>query len=286
MDPVLTDLLTLLKLQKLGENTFRGESKDIGTPQVFGGQVLAQALAAAAQTVDDKRRPHSLHAYFLRRGDVNTPIDYEIDRARDGASFSNRRIVAEQNGRQIFHMAASFQRIEPGVEHQAEMPDVPGPEGLADRFHVEPDVLVQLHEKLQAYLSRKRPFMVRPVHQPDFLNPEKMEPVKHVWIRAVDALPDDPLLHQLLLAYVSDYELLGTATLPHGISFTSSNTQMASLDHALWFHREFRIDQWLLFSFDSPNTAGARGLARSMVFTEQGELVASSAQEGLIRVRD
>jgi acyl-CoA thioesterase-2 len=248
--------------------------------------VLAQALASAAQTVDVKRRPHSLHAYFLRRGDVGAPIDYEVDRARDGASFSNRRIVAVQEGRQIFHMAASFQRVETGIEHHAQMPDVPGPEGLSDRFDVDADVLAQLHEKMQAYLSRKRPFMVRPVRQLDFLNPEKLEPVKHVWIRAVDALADDPLLHQLLLAYVSDYELLGTATLPHGVSFTSSNTQMASLDHALWFHRDFRIDQWLLFSFDSPNTSGARGLARSMVFTEQGELVASSAQEGLIRVRD
>jgi acyl-CoA thioesterase-2 len=286
MDPVLADLLTLLTPEQLKEDVFRGESRDIGTPQVFGGQVLAQALASAAQTVDDKRRPHSLHAYFLRRGDVGTPIDYEVDRARDGASFSNRRIVAVQEGRQIFHMAASFQRVETGIEHHAQMPDVPGPEGLSDRFDVDADVLAQLHEKMQAYLSRKRPFMVRPVRQLDFLNPEKLEPVKHVWIRAVDALADDPLLHQLLLAYVSDYELLGTATLPHGVSFTSSNTQMASLDHALWFHRDFRIDQWLLFSFDSPNTSGARGLARSMVFTEQGELVASSAQEGLIRVRD
>jgi acyl-CoA thioesterase-2 len=286
MDPVLADLLTLLRPEQVEEDVFRGESRDIGTPQVFGGQVLAQALAAAAQTVDGKRRPHSLHAYFLRRGDVGTPIDYEIDRARDGASFSNRRIVAVQEGRQIFHMAASFQRVETGVEHHAEMPDVPGPEGLTDRFDVDAAVLAQLHEKMQAYLSRKRPFMVRPVRQLDFLNPEKLEPVKHVWIRAVDALADDLLLHQLLLAYVSDYELLGTATLPHGVSFTSSNTQMASLDHALWFHRDFRIDQWLLFSFDSPNTSGARGLARSMVFNEQGELVASSAQEGLIRVRD
>jgi acyl-CoA thioesterase-2 len=286
MDPVLADLLTLLTPEQLKKDVFRGESRDIGTPQVFGGQVLAQALASAAQTVDDKRRPHSLHAYFLRRGDVGTPIDYEVDRARDGASFSNRRIVAVQEGRQIFHMAASFQRVETGVEHHAQMPDVPGPEGLSDRFDVDADVLAQLHEKMQAYLSRKRPFMVRPVRQLDFLNPEKLEPVKHVWIRAVDALADDPLLHRLLLAYVSDYELLGTATLPHGVSFTSSNTQMASLDHALWFHRDFRIDQWLLFSFDSPNTSGARGLARSMVFTEQGELVASSAQEGLIRVRD
>jgi len=182
-------------------------------------------------------------------------------------------------------MAASFQKEEQGVEHQAEMPEVPGPDGLADRSDVDEAVLTQLHEKMRAYLTRKRPFMVRPVRQPDFLHPEKLEPVKHVWIRAVDNLPDDPVLHQILLVYVSDYELLGTATLPHGISFTSSKTKMASLDHAVWFHHRFRIDEWLLFAFDSPVTSGARGLARCMVFTQDGKLVASSAQEGLIRVR-
>ncbi len=285
MDPVLEDLLTLLTLEQIEEHKFRGASRDIGTPQVFGGQVLGQALYAAGQTVDSDRLPHSLHAYFLRRGDVQAPIVYEVDRARDGASFSNRRIVAIQHGRPIFNMAASFQKEEQGVEHQAEMPEVPGPDGLADRSDVDEAVLAQLHEKMRAYLTRKRPFMVRPVRQPDFLHPEKLEPVKHVWIRAVDNLPDDPVLHQILLVYVSDYELLGTATLPHGISFTSSKTKMASLDHAVWFHHRFRIDEWLLFAFDSPVTSGARGLARCMVFTKDGKLVASSAQEGLIRVR-
>jgi acyl-CoA thioesterase-2 len=285
MDSVLEDLLTLLTLEQIEENIFRGESRDIGTPSVFGGQVLGQALYAANQTVEADRLPHSLHAYFLRRGDVQAPIVYEVDPARDGASFSNRRIVAIQHGRPIFNMAASFQKEEQGVEHQAEMPDVPGPDGLADRSDVDDEVLSQLHEKMRAYLTRKRPFMVRPVRQPDFLHPEKLEPVKHVWIRAVDSLPDDPVLHQILLVYVSDYELLGTATLPHGISFTSSKTKMASLDHAVWFHHRFRIDDWLLFAFDSPVTSGARGLARCMVFTQDGKLVASSVQEGLIRVR-
>ncbi len=285
MDSVLEDLLMLLTLEQIEENIFRGESRDIGTPSVFGGQVLGQALYAAGQTVAADRLPHSLHAYFLRRGDVQAPIVYEVDRARDGASFSNRRIVAIQHGRPIFNMAASFQKEEQGVEHQAEMPEVPGPDGLADRSDVDEAVLTQLHEKMRAYLTRKRPFMVRPVRQPDFLHPEKLEPVKHVWIRAVDNLPDDPVLHQILLVYVSDYELLGTATLPHGISFTSSKTKMASLDHAVWFHHRFRIDEWLLFAFDSPVTSGARGLARCMVFTQDGKLVASSAQEGLIRVR-
>jgi acyl-CoA thioesterase-2 len=285
VDPVLADLVTLLKLERIEENIFRGESRDIGTPQVFGGQVLGQALYAAGRTVDG-RRCHSLHAYFLRRGDVEAPIIYEVDRARDGASFSNRRIVAIQHGRPIFNMAASFQTEEDGIEHQAEMPDVAGPDGLPDRSEVGEAVLAQIHERMRLYLTRKRPFMVRPLKQPDFLHPEKLEPVKHVWIKAVDQLPDDPVLHQTLLAYVSDYELLGTATLPHGINFATTKMQMASLDHAVWFHHAFRLDEWLLFSFDSPSASGSRGLARCQVFTQAGKLVASSAQEGLIRVRD
>ena len=183
-------------------------------------------------------------------------------------------------------MAASFQKEESGIEHQADMPDVAGPDGLADRSEVGQAALAQLHEKLRQYLTRKRPFMVRPLKQPDILNPEKLEPVKHVWIKAVDSLPDDPILHQTLLAYVSDYELLGTATLPHGINFAVTKMQMASLDHAMWFHHPFRVDEWLLFSFDSPSASGARGVARCMVFTQEGKLIASSAQEGLIRVRD
>ena len=285
MDPVLADLLDLMRLEQLDADIFRGESRDIGTPQVFGGQVLGQALSAAGRTVDG-RVAHSLHAYFLRRGDVAEPISYEVDRARDGGSFSNRRVVASQHGRAIFNMTASFQRFESGIEHQAVMPDVRGPEGLPDRSDIAPDVLAQLHEKMRAYLTRKRPFLVRPLHQADLLNPEKTEPVKHVWIRAVDKLPDDLLLHQALFAYVSDYELLGTATLPHNINFTDGNVQMASLDHAIWFHHSFRGDDWLLLAFDSPSTSGSRGLARGMVFTREGKLVASTTQEGLIRVRN
>jgi acyl-CoA thioesterase-2 len=285
VDPVLADLVELLELEHLEADVFRGESRDIGTPQVFGGQVLGQALHAAARTVEG-RRCHSLHAYFLRRGDVDAPIVYEVDRARDGASFSNRRIVAIQHGRPIFNMTASFQVEEKGIEHQAVMPAVAGPDGLQDRSELAGALLEQVHEKMRRYLTRKRPFMVRPVKQLDFLHPEKLEPVKHVWIKAVDSLPDDPVLHQTLLAYVSDYELLGTATLPHGINFVSSKIQMASLDHAVWFHHGFRLDEWLLFSFDSPCAAGSRGLARCQVFTESGKLVASSTQEGLIRERN
>lgn len=284
MDPVLQDLLNLFQLEQVGTDVFRGQSKDIGTPQVFGGQVLGQALHSAARTVVD-RLPHSLHAYFLRRGDVSLPIDYAVDRALDGRSFSNRRVVASQQGREIFNLAASFQRAEIGIEHQVEMPTVAGPDGLPDRTEIDPEVLAQLHEKMRSYLTRKRPFFVRPVHQADLLRPEKTEPVKHVWIKAKDDLPNDPLLHRVLFAYVSDYELLGTATLPHRVNFTDGNIQMASLDHAVWYHRDFRVDEWLLFSFDSPSSSGARGSARAAVFTRSGNLVASTAQEGLIRVR-
>ncbi len=283
MDAVLADLLELLRLEQLDVDRFRGQSRDIGAPQVFGGQVLGQALMAAGRTVD-KRLAHSLHAYFLRRGDVAAPIIYTVDRARDGASFSSRRVVAEQHGRAIFHMAASFQRTETGIEHQATMPEVPGPEGLPDRSAVPREVLAQLHEKMRSYLLRKRPFLIRPVNPPDLLKPEKMDPIKHVWIKATDVLPAEPLLHQALLAYVSDYELLSTATLPHGINFRDSNIRMASLDHAIWFHRPFRADEWLLFSYDSPSASASRGVARGLIYSQDGRLIASTAQEGLMRV--
>jgi acyl-CoA thioesterase-2 len=281
--PVLEDLLTLLELERIEDNIFRGESRDIGSAQVFGGQVLGQALSAAHHTVDG-RVAHSLHCYFLRRGDVNAPIVYEVDRARDGGSFSVRRVVAIQHGRPIFNLAASFQAPEAGLEHQAAMPDVEGPEGLADVTEVAPEVIDRLPEKLRRFLLDERPFEFRPVRPLNFTRPKKLPPVKQVWIKAVDRLPDDASLHQNLLAYVSDYELLGTSVLPHGLSFGHGNVQMASLDHALWFHRELRVDEWLLYSFDSPNASGARGFARGQFFTPNGTLVASAAQEGLIRV--
>ncbi|HZD54438.1 MAG TPA: acyl-CoA thioesterase II [Woeseiaceae bacterium] len=285
LDRVLADLLTLLRLERIEDNIFRGESRDIGSEQVFGGQVLGQALSAAHHTVDvGARFAHSLHAYFLRRGDVRAPIVYEVDRARDGGSFSVRRVVAIQHGRPIFNLAASFHKHEEGLDHQSEMPDVPGPDGLKDVTQVAPEMLERLPDKLRRYLLEQRPFEFRPVRAIDFARPAVRPPVKHVWIRAVDRLPDDASLHQNLLAYVSDYELLGTCILPHGIAFGYGNLQMASLDHALWFHRPFRVDEWLLYASDSPNAAGARGLARGQFFTEAGTLVASAAQEGLIRV--
>ncbi len=285
MHPVLMDVIALLKLERIEENIFRGDSRDIGSPQVFGGQVLGQALSAAQHTVEG-RVAHSLHAYFLRRGDVTAPIIYDVDRARDGGSFSNRRVVAIQHGRPILNLAASFQIPEEGLEHQGEMPDVPPPDGLKDLTEVATDVLENIPMKLRRFMTDKRPFDFRPVDPVSLDAREKLPPKKHVWIRAVDRLPDDRALHQNLLTYVSDFELLATSTLPHGLSMTRESVIMASLDHALWFHHDFRMDDWLLYSMDSPNASGARGFARGQLFTSSGKLVASTSQEGLVRVVD
>jgi len=284
MDPILADLLTLFDLEKIEQNIYRGESHDIGTPQVFGGQVLGQALFAASATVEN-RAVHSLHAYFLRKGDVNAPIIYQVDHAQDGRSFSNRRIVAIQHGKQIFNMTASFQVNEQGLEHQVQMPEVPGPDGLPDVTDVAPHDIGKLPERIRRFLSHRRPFFVRPVPREEGVA-QNLEPVTHVWMKAIEKLPDDPELHQGLLAYISDYQLLATATLPHGdLNVMRGNLQMASLDHAMWFHRPCRVDEWLLFSFDSPSASGARGLARGQVFNQSGKLLVSTAQEGLIRLR-
>jgi acyl-CoA thioesterase II len=283
MNQLLTDLLKVLTLERIEMNLFRGESRDIGSPQVFGGQVLGQALVAASGTIEG-RRVHSLHAYFLRRGDFNLPIVYEVDRARDGASFSTRRVVAIQNGAQIFNMSASFQTVEAGLEHQMTPPEVPPPEGLVDiQTHIQ-DSIAHVPERVQRVLGQARPFEFRPVVPPDYRNPKKLEPHRNVWFRAVGTLPAEQSLHRCLLAYVSDYALLETALMPHGITSMSPQILMASLDHAMWFHRDVRVDDWLLYSTDSPSASGARGFARGSVFTRDGVLVASTAQEGLMRV--
>ncbi|MGB5719754.1 MAG: acyl-CoA thioesterase II, partial [Woeseiaceae bacterium] len=239
-----------------------------------------------AQHTVEGRVAHSLHAYFLRRGDVNAPIIYDVDRARDGGSFSNRRVVAIQHGRPILNLAASFHTPEKGLEHRGEMPEVPPPDGLKDLTEVAADVLENIPMKLRRFMTDKRPFEFRPIDPVSLDSREKLPPKKYVWVRAVDRLPDDLALHQNLLAYVSDFELLATSTLPHGLSMTRGNVIMASLDHALWFHRDFRMDDWLLYSMDSPNASGARGFARGQLFTEDGKLVASTSQEGLVRVID
>jgi len=283
MHPVLADLLHLLTLERIEDNIFRGESRDLGGERVFGGQVLGQALTAASYTVTS-RDVHSLHAYFLHPGDVNAHIVYEVDVARDGKSFSNRRVVAIQHGRPIFNMTASFQAPEQGLSHQAAMPNVPGPDGLPDVREIPPEILANIPEKMQRFLTHERPFEVRPVEPIQVLAPPPAPPQRHIWIKTIERLPDAADLHRNLLAYVSDYQLVGTATLPHGIHFAAGNVQMASLDHAMWFHRPFRIDEWLLYAMDSPNASSARGFALGRFFAQDGTLVASTAQEGLIRI--
>jgi acyl-CoA thioesterase-2 len=285
MNQLLEDLIKVMTLERLEMNLFRGESRDIGSPQVFGGQVLGQALMAANATADD-RRVHSLHAYFLRRGDFNSPIVYEVDRALDGKHFSSRRVVAIQHGRQIFNMSASFQLPETGFEHQSSIPDVPQPDTLTDLQTQYRDVAHKLPAAARRLLEQKRPFEFRPVSKPGGLRIEKSAPLKYVWFRAVDRLPDDEALHRCLLAYVSDFHLLDTALQPHGVSMISPKLVMASIDHAMWFHRSVRLDDWLLYAMDSPSASGARGFTRGSVFAPDGRLLASVAQEGLIRITE
>jgi acyl-CoA thioesterase-2 len=280
------ELLSLLQLDRLEDNFFRGESRDIGTRYVFGGQVLGQALSAAQQTVDADRSAHSLHAYFLRAGDIDQPILYHVERTRDGGSFSMRRVTAIQHGQPIFNFAASFQLDEPGVEHQLPMPAVPKPDDLEPTSPLPGDELAKLPPKLQRWFGRSGPFEFRHVYPRDELNPPKRPPFQQVWFRLSSRVADNPVLHRALLAYASDFHLIGTTMFPHGISFLQRNVQVASLDHALWFHRPFRADEWLLYSCDSPTAQGGRGLARGMIYREDGRLVASTAQEGLIRLRN
>ena len=286
MPSPVSELIDLLSLERLEDNLFRGQSRDIGTKYVFGGQVLGQALSAAQATMEKPRDAHSLHAYFLRAGDIEHPIVYFVDRTRDGGSFSVRRVTAIQHGQVIFFCAASFHQDEAGGEHQLSMPEVPKPEDIEPSRAVPPDVLATLPTKVQRWVSRQGPFEFRHVYPRDELNPPKRPPYQQVWFRLNERVGDAPELHRALLAYASDFHLLGTATFPHGISYYQPNVQMASLDHALWFHRPFRADEWLLYSLDSPSAQGGRGLARGMIYDRAGRLVASTAQEGLIRVLD
>jgi acyl-CoA thioesterase-2 len=284
---VIDDLVRLLDLETLEVNMFRGATSDEGGRRVFGGQVIGQALVAASRTVEDPRPAHSLHAYFIRPGDPAHPILYTVERDRDGKSFTTRRVVAVQHGRAIFNMAVSFQVEEPGPEHQFDMPDVPGPNGLATQRELRAAVADKVPERFRDMWLRERPIEIRPVNPRDMFRPEPREPVQHVWFRVGGRLASDDLaLHQCMLAYASDMTLLDTCTLPHGLIWTSPKLQSASLDHALWFHSRFRADEWLLYAQDSPRAAGARGFNRGSIYTQDGRLVASVAQEGLIRVRD
>jgi len=278
----LADLLKLLELESLEMNLFRGLSPDEAQQRVFGGQVAAQALVAAGRTVDADRPVHSLHSYFLRPGDPSVPIVYEVDRIRDGRSFTTRRVVAIQHGRAIFNLAASFQIVEAGPDHAAPMPAVPDPDDLPTfRERVEPH-LERFGAETVDWLTRERPIDSRPVDEPKWLAPGPREPMQDVWIRANGSLPDDPLVHACVVAYASDLTLLDTATLPHAIGHDGAY-QMASLDHAMWFHRPFRADDWLLYHQTSPSASGARGLALGHVYRRDGTLSVTVIQEGLIR---
>jgi len=281
MNDSLHDMLKVLDLEKIEENVFRGESRDIGGKSVFGGQVLGQALVAACRTVNG-RSAHSLHAYFLRPGDMNAPILYQVERIRDGRSFNTRRIVAVQHGRPIFNMAVSFQIDEPGFEHQSQRPDVPGPDGLpsiVELRHRAAELNPDFREPI-----RQLPIDIRPIQPSNPFLVESEPPLQSVWFRTVDEVPADRALHQSILAYASDFVLLRTATLPYGKVLREKNVHLASLDHAMWFHRDFKVDQWLLFVMNSPSASNSRGLAIGNVFTQEGLLVATITQEGLMRV--
>lgn len=279
-------LLDLLDLEPLEVNIYRGRSRDLGSGRVFGGQVFAQALVAARRTVDEGREAHSVHGYFILPGDLAAPIVFFVDRLRDGKSFTTRRVTAIQHGQAIFNLSASFHVMEPGNEHQTPMPDVPPPESLAPELDLIREIADRIPEPLRTVLTQDRPVDFRPVEPIDPFAPGvKREPLRHAWFKTVNALPDETLLHQAVLAYVSDYGLITTALQPHGLTFRSRGLQMASLDHSLWLHRAFRVDEWLLYAMDSPVASGARGFARGSIYTRDGTLVASVAQEGLMRVR-
>lgn len=277
-------LVELLDLSPIGDDHFQGDSEDLGFPNVFGGQVLGQALMAASRTVED-RLCHSLHAYFLRPGNQNMPIDYEVQRVRDGGSFSVRRVIARQDGKEILTGSMSFQLAEEGFEHQLAMPDAPAPETLRSEKEWGELLAPQVPEKRRPALTRDRPIEIRPVDPIHPLKPEKRPPHKQSWLRAQGPLPDDPVLHRCLLTYASDFQFLGTSLNPHGVTFMSKNLQVASLDHAMWFHRDFRMDEWLLYDKDSPSASAGRGFNRGNFFNQDGVLVASTTQEALIRQR-
>lgn len=279
-------LVELLDLEPIEQNIYRGRNRDTGSGRIFGGQVLAQALVAARRTIDEAdRNAHSLHAYFILEGDLEIPVVYFVDCLRDGRSFTTRRVTAIQHGRAIFTLSASFHRTEEDVSHQAFIPDVPPPEDLRSEVDIFREHADRLPAHLRAILTQDRPLEFRPVEPFTFLDRAPRPPQRCFWIRSPDALPDNPVHHQAALAYASDYGLLSTALQPHGHSVRDSDVMAASLDHSLWFHRPFRADDWLLYTLDSPVAHGARGFAVGTFFTRDGRLVASAAQEGLLRTR-
>jgi acyl-CoA thioesterase-2 len=279
------ELVGLMQLEEVVQDRYLGRTIDLGWGRLFGGHVLGQSLSAASRTVSQGWLAHSLHGYFLRPGAVDAPVLYEVDRIRNGGSFATRRVIARQRGEVILNMAASFHRDEGGLEHQMAMPEVSGPEQLASEVELRREVADKIPEQFRDTWTRERPIELRPVEPIDFFQPEAREPRRHVWFRAAHALPDDPVLQRCLLAYTSDFALLATALLPHGVTYLHPEMQVASLDHAMWFHRDFRVDDWLLYAMDSPSASGALGFTRGTIFDRQGRQVASVAQEGLIRKR-
>jgi acyl-CoA thioesterase-2 len=284
MSTAVQTMLDVLNIEQLEVNLFRGRSPQDRWQRVFGGQVIGQALVAATRTVEG-RSPHSLHAYFLIGGDPKVPIIYEVDRIRDGKSFTTRRVVAIQHGQAIFTLMVSFHNDEPGLEHQAPMADVPPPEDLPSEAEIRATVLPNMPEAVQRYYQSERPIELRPVEYGRYLGKKYDSGRFNVWIRATGKLPDDPAIHQCVLAYASDMSLLDAALVPHGRTLFEKEFMGASLDHALWLHRPFRADEWLLYAQESPNLNGSRGFSRGLIYRRDGVLVASVAQEGLVRLR-
>lgn len=280
----VTDLVELLELEPLEYNIYRGRNRDIGSGRIFGGQVLAQALVAARRTVEKERAAHSLHGYFILPGDLERPVVYFVDRLRDGRSYTTRRVTGIQHGRAIFNMSASFHRREEGPAHQSPAPDVPQPEELRSELELIRERADRIPEELRPILTQDRPLDFRPIDAEEPFRPEPRRPLRRAWVRTVGELDDDPLHHQAVLAYASDYGLLGAALQPHGRSFRDPDVMAATLDHALWFHRPFRADEWLLYCMESPISCGGRGFSRGTFFTRDGRLVASVAQEGVLRI--
>lgn len=284
MTEPVEQLLAVLSLEKLEEDLFRGTSPDFGWQRVFGGQVIAQALSAAIRTVPQERSCHSLHSYFLRPGDPKVPIVYTVDRIRDGGSFTTRRVVAMQHGEAIFSLSASFQRHEVGFEHQITMPDIPKPDELPHGEALE-EILKNAPSAVQRYWKRPRAIEFRPVVLDHYISGKKLDPYQHVWVRCRGEIGDDPVSNTVVLAYLSDMTLLDTALFAHGLSVFDERVQAASLDHAMWFHRPVRVCDWMLYTQDSPSSSGGRGLTRGSLYGLDGTLIASVAQEGLIRPR-
>jgi len=285
MSGAVDHLLSILDLEPLDLNLFRGRSPQDGWQRVYGGQVIGQALVAAVRTVDPSRLAHSLHAYFLLPGDPKVPIIYDVDRLRDGKSFTTRRVTARQHGHAIFSMLVSFQAEEQGLDHQADMPDVTSPEDLPNESEMRKNLLPHMPEPVRRYFERDRPIEMRPVEFDRYAGRKYPDGRFHLWFRATGRLPDDPAIHQCVLAYASDLTILDASLARHGRTLFEKQFMAASLDHALWIHRPFRADEWLLYAQDSPNLHGSRGFSRGLIFTRDGTLVASVAQEGLVRER-